>query len=204
MKIEEAISELRKIEKRKFMQTIDLIINLKSIDLKRDQLNIVVNIPHKSKDKKICAFLNTRSKIIDSVTEPEFQKYKDKKILKNLVNKYDYFIAFAPLMPKVATVFGKILGPVGKMPSPQLGMIIHDTDDEVKKAVEKISTSLKIRLKEASIKIGVGKEDMDDKKIIENIKSIYTSVENALPKKRENIRNIMIKFSMTKPIKVEV
>jgi len=186
------------------MQTIDLIINLKSIDLKRDQLNIVVNIPHKSKDKKICAFLNTRSKIIDSVTEPEFQKYKDKKILKNLVNKYDYFIAFAPLMPKVATVFGKILGPVGKMPSPQLGMIIHDTDDEVKKAVEKISTSLKIRLKEASIKIGVGKEDMDDKKIIENIKSIYTSVENALPKKRENIRNIMIKFSMTKPIKVEV
>ena len=204
MKIEEALIELRKIEKRKFDQSIDLIINLKSIDLKRDQLNIVVNIPHKSKDKKICAFLNVKSKIIDSVTEPEFQKYKDKKTLKNLVNKYDYFIAFAPLMPKVATVFGKILGPAGKMPSPQLGMIIHETDDEVKKAINKISTSLKIRLKEASIKVGVGKEDMDDKKIIENVKSIYASVENTLPKKRENIRNIMIKLSMTKPIKVEV
>ena len=204
MKIEEALIELRKIEKRKFDQSVDLIINLKSIDLKRDQLNIVVNIPHKSKDKKICAFLNVKSKIIDSVTEPEFQKYKDKKTLKNLVNKYDYFIAFAPLMPKVATVFGKILGPAGKMPSPQLGMIIHETDDEVKKAINKISTSLKIRLKEASIKVGVGKEDMDDKKIIENVKSIYASVENTLPKKRENIRNIMIKLSMTKPIKVEV
>ncbi len=204
MKIEEALAELKKTEKRKFVQSVDLIINLKSIDLKRDQLNIVVNIPHKSKDKKICAFLNTRSKVIDTVIEPEFQKYKDKKTLKNLVNKYDYFVAFAPLMPKVATVFGKILGPVGKMPSPQLGMIMHETDDEVKKAVDKISTSLKIRLKEASIKVGVGKEDMDDKKIIENVKSIYTSVENALPKKRENIRNIMIKLSMTKPIKVEV
>ncbi len=204
MKIEEALAELKKTEKRKFVQSVDLIMNLKSIDLKRDQLNIVVNIPHKSKDKKICAFLNTKSKIIDTVTEPEFQKYKDKKTLKNLVNKYDYFIAFAPLMPKVATVFGKILGPVGKMPSPQLGMIMHETDDEVKKAVDKISTSLKIRLKEASIKVGVGKEDMDDKKIIENVRSIYASVENALPKKRENIRNIIIKLSMTKPIKIEV
>ncbi len=204
MKLEEALIELRKTEKRKFNQSVDLIINLKSIDLKRDQLNVVVNIPHKSKDKKIAAFLNSKSKIIDTITELEFAKYKEKKALKGLVSKYDYFIAFAPLMPKVATAFGKVLGPVGKMPSPQLGMITQETDDEIKKAVDKISTSLKIRLKEASIKIGVGKETMNDKQIMENIRSIYTSVENSLPKKRDNIRNVMIKFSMTKPIKVEV
>ena len=32
-------------------------------------------------------------------------------------------------MPKVATTFGRILGPLGKMPSPQLGIILN-TDDK--------------------------------------------------------------------------
>ncbi len=204
MKIQEALAELRKNEKKKFNQSVDFIMNLKGIDMKRDQFNVVVNIPHKIKDKKVGAFLSAKSKTIDTITETEFIKYKDKKPLKNLVKGYDYFIAAAPLMPKVAAAFGKVLGPAGKMPTPQLGMINAETDAEIKKTVDKISTSLKIRMKEPSLKLCVGKEEMSDDKIIENIKAIYSAIENALPKKKENIRNIMLKLTMTKPIKVEM
>ena len=204
MKIQEALAELRNTEKKKFDQSVDLIINLKGIDMKRDQLNIIVNVPHKIKDKKVCAFLKEKSKVIDTITEPEFIKYKDKKPLKNLVNEYDFFIAIAPLMPKVAAAFGKILGPAGKMPSPQLGMLNQETDIEIKKTLDKISTALKIRMKEASIKLSVGKESMKDEQIIENIKAVYSAVENALSKKKDNIRNVMVKLSMTKPIKTEI
>src|SRR3989344_6848836 len=128
--LKEALAELKKERKRKFDQSVDLIINLKGIDMKRDQLNIIVNVPHKIKDKKVCAFLKEKSKVIDTITEPEFIKYKDKKPLKNLVNEYDFFIAIAPLMPKVAAAFGKVLGPAGKMPTPQLGMLNQETEVE--------------------------------------------------------------------------
>ena len=204
MKLQEALAEIRKTEKRNFDQTIDLIINLKGIDLKRDQLNLVITIPHKIKDKKVGAFLKERSKVIDTITEPEFVKYKDKKPMRNLVKKYDYFIAVAPLMPKVAMAFGKILGPAGKMPSPQLGIINNETDAEIKKTLDKIDTSLKVRLKEASIKLSIGKESMKDEAIIENIKSVYSTIENALSKKKDNVRTVMIKFTMGKPVKVEM
>lgn len=204
MKLQEALAELRKNEKRNFSQSIDLIINLRAIDLKKDQVNIIANLPNKIKDKKVCGFLAAKSSLVKTITEPEFQKYKDKKELKNLVKDYDFFIAAAPLMPKVAMAFGKVLGPAGKMPSPQLGVLMQENEDQIRKTLDRISTSLKIRMKEPSIKLAVGKEDMDDEEIIENIKSVYNAIENTLPQKKDNIRSVMLKFTMSKPIKVEV
>lgn len=204
MKLQEAIAELRKQEKRKFAQTVDAIINLKGIDLKRESVNTVISIPHKTKDKKVCAFLNNKSSLLDTITKPEFGKYKEKKALKNLVKNYDFFIASAPLMPLVATTFGKVLGPAGKMPSPQLGVLAQETDDAIKSVLERISKSIKIRVSEASIKIGLGPESMKDEELIENFGAFYRGILNALPKKQENIKNVLLKFTMTKPVKVEV
>jgi large subunit ribosomal protein L1 len=204
MKLKEALEEIRKAEKRKFEQSVDLIINLKGIDMKRDNVNVVLTIPHKIKDKKVCGFLTEKSPLIDTIKEPEFVRFKDKKMLKNLAKDYDYFIAAAKLMPKVATTFGKILGPVGKMPSPQLGILMNESEHTIKETLVKIEKSLKVRMKEASIKIVAGREGMKDDEISENIEAIYRGIENALPKKRENIRNAMIKFSMGKPVRVEI
>ncbi|MBU0466322.1 MAG: hypothetical protein KJ718_03865 [Nanoarchaeota archaeon] len=204
MDIKEALTKLKEEKKRKFDQTVDLIINLKGIDLKRDQMNLVVTLPNKVKEKKVCGFLTQKSKLVKTITEPEFKKYGEKNALKKLVKEYDYFIAVGNLMPKVATNFGKVLGPVGKMPSPQLGVIMQESEQAIKETLDKISTSLKIRLKEASFKFVVGKESMDSEKVIENIKSVYKSIENALPKKKENVKNVMLKLSMSKPMRVEV
>lgn len=204
MNIKEALAELKKGKERKFDQSIDLIINLRNIDLKRDQVNIVISVPHKIKDKKVCAFLSEKSKLIDTITELQFKKYSEKTELKNLVKKYDYFMSLARLMPKVATNFGKVLGPVGKMPSPQLGIITQENEKSIQDTLDKIAKSLKIRLKEASIKLTVGKQSMPEEKITENIKAIYSAIENALPKKKENVKNVLLKLTMTKPVNVEV
>ena len=107
-------------------------------------------------------------------------------------------------MPKVATTFGRILGPAGKMPSPQLGIIPMVSDDAIKELITKINSTLKIRVKESSIKLPVGKQSMEDKDILENISSIYNDILNVLPKQKDNIKNIGIKFTMTKPIKIKV
>lgn len=204
MDAKQALIELRKEEKRKFSQSVDAIINLKGLDLRRDNINIVLSIPHKIKDKKVCGFLNAKSKLMNTITKPEFPKYKEKNALKKLVKEYDFFIAAAPLMPLVATTFGKVLGPAGKMPSPQLGILPTENDEAINSTLEKISKSLKIRVKEASIKISIGNESMPDEQIIENFNVLYNGVVNALPKKKENVRNIMLKFTMSKPIKLGI
>ncbi len=204
MELKQALEEIRKNEKRKFSQSVDLIVNLKSVDMRKDNVNAIVSLPHKFKEKKVCAFLSKKNEMIDTITQPEFAKYKDKKALKELVKKYDFFIAAAPLMPSVATAFGKVLGPAGKMPSPQLGIIMQETDDNIKNTLARINNSIKIRAKEPSIKLSVANESMKDEEIIENIKAVYSGIVNALPTKQENVRNVMIKLTMGKPIRVEI
>ena len=200
--LEKALTELRKDKERKFDQTVDLIINLQKFDAKKNQVNIFVNVPFKIKEKKICAFLETENKGLETITPEQFKKYSDKKALKKLVKSFDFFIAQASLMPKVATTFGRVLGPAGKMPSPQLGILSDVNEREINEIKEKINNSVRIRIKESSIKLAIGKQSMKDEEIIENIITVYNSVLKALPKDRENIKNIELKFTMTKPQKI--
>jgi large subunit ribosomal protein L1 len=200
-----ALEEIRSSAKeRKFDETVDFIMNLQKFDLKKTPINLFVTIPHKTKKKKVAGFLETKSEFVDTITEADFPKYKDKKKLKNLVKKYDFFIAQAKLMPKVATTFGRVLGPAGKMPSPQLGILLNADEKSINEVKEKVNIGVKIRAKESSIKLGVGKKSMSDVDLIENINSIYNEVLKALPRDKENIKNLEVKFTMSKPIKIKV
>ena len=90
------------------------------------------------------------------------------------------------------------------MPSPQLGVMMKDSPDEVKNTLEKIAKSAKIRIKDASIKIAVGKLSMEDVKIMENAKSVYEGIVQALPLKIDNVKKALIKLTMTKPVEVQI
>jgi len=200
--LQKALVELRKDKKRNFNQTIDLIINLKKYDLRKNPLNLFVSVPHKIKEKKICAFFEIKNKNVETITKEEFKRYSDKKELKKLVKKFDFFIAEASLMPKIATTFGRYLGPVGKMPSPQLGILMNPNEKSINELKKKINSSIKIRTKESSIKLAIGKENMKDEEITENIIAVYDVVLKALTREKDNIKNIEIKFTMTKPQKI--
>ena len=202
--VKKALEELKKSKERKFNQTVDLIVNLQKFDVRKSQINLFLKVPHKIKDKKIAGFLESKNKIINTIIPTEFNKYKDKKELKNLVNKYDFFISQASLMPKVATTFGKVLGPAGKMPSPQLGIILNADEKSILDLKEKINNTIKIKIKEASIKLSVGKQNMKEEDLVENISYIYKEIIKVLPRDKENVKNVAVKFTMTKPIKIKI
>ena len=204
-KIKQALEQLRADAKeRKFDQTVDLIINLQKYSVKKNPINLFVNVHHKIKDKKVAAFLDADSDLIDTIPLSDFGKYKDKNKLKQLVKKYDFFIAQGKIMPKVATTFGRVLGPTGKMPSPQLGLIMNADEKTINDLKTKINTSVKIRVKENSIKLPVGKVSMKDEEILDNIMTIYTEVVKHLPRDKENIKNVEVKYTMTKPQKIQL
>lgn len=201
--LKKVLEELRKDKERKFDQTVELIVNLQKFDSKKDTVNTIISVPHKIKDKKIAGFLEIKNKAVETITPDEFKIYSNKNELKHLVKKFDFFMAQASVMPKVATVFGKVLGPAGKMPSPQLGIIVNADDKVVEELKEKINKSIKIRTKESSIKLAVGKQSMKDADIIENIILIYNSLVKVLPRQKENVKNVNVKFTMSKPRRLE-
>ncbi|MCK5149892.1 hypothetical protein KAJ87_03115 [Candidatus Pacearchaeota archaeon] len=202
--LKKALEELRKSKERKFDQTVDLIINLQKFDVKKNSINLLVSVPHKIKEKKIAGFFETKHKDVETITKEQFKKYSDKKLIKKLIKKFDFFIAQASLMPKVATTFGRALGPAGKMPSPQLGILFDVNDKSISEIKGKISNSIKIKGKEASIKVAVGKQSMKDEDLIENIVSVYNAILKVLPRDKDNIKNIEIKFTMSKPQKIKI
>ena len=200
-----AIEELKadKTKERKFDQTVDLIINLKEFDVRRQAFSLFIQVPNKIKDKKIAGFFEKDSKVIDSIKQISFGKYKERKDLRRLIKSYDFFIANAKLMPAVATSFGRVLGPVGKMPSPQLGILPNEDDKMVEAIVNKINSTVRVKVKESSIKVSIGKQSMDTEKIMQNALTVYKKVLDTLPRKIDNIKNIQIKLTMSKPVKVE-
>ena len=166
--LKKALEELRKEKKRKFNQTVDLIINLQKYNIKKNPLNLFIQLPYKVKEKRICAFFEVKNDNVETITKNDFKKYSQKNELKKLVKKFDFFIAQASLMASVATNFGRVLGPIGKMPSPQLGILLNAEKKPIAELKEKINNSVRIRTKDSSIKLAIGKEKMEDKEIIKN------------------------------------
>ncbi len=210
-KIKQALAKARE-SKRNFKQSIDLIINLKNLDIKKsdNQVDFFVQL-HFSKGKKtkVCALVGpelakSAEKIVDKVVlQTEFEKYqKDKRLAKKLAKEYDFFIAQANIMPQVATAFGKVLGPKGKMPNPKAGCIVPPAAN-IEPLYNKLQKTIRISAKTSPVvHCLAGKEDMKDEEIIDNIKTIYDQLIHHLPHEKNNVGSVLVKLTMGKPIKI--
>jgi len=209
----EALKKLKdSSKKRSFKQSVDLIITFKDIDMKKtdNQITLFANLPHNpGKEVKVCALVGPESaeesKPADKVVLlDDFEKYqKDKKALKKLANDYDFFVAQANLMAKVAAAFGRVFGPKGKMPNPKAGCVVPSKTN-LTPVIARLRKSIKLQSRNTTmIQAIVGKEDMDENQIAENAVSIYDQIIHALPQEKNNIKSVLLKLSMSKPEKVE-
>jgi large subunit ribosomal protein L1 len=183
-KILEAIKELReKSKKRNFLQTFDLIINLKEFDVKKpeNKINEDFVLPHgKGEEAKVVIFSDTikeaKAEILRSFDLEKLAK--DKRSLRKLAKSTDFFLAEPQLMPLIGKTLGQFLAPKGKMPKIISG--------DVEKMVENYKKSVKIRIKDSPvIQCAVGKENMKDEEIAENILAIINFLKEKLPKGQE-------------------
>jgi len=202
-KFQQAVKDLRQLEKKNFIQSFDLIVNLTEIDLRKEPVTAFFTLPYSFKENKICGFLETKNPLVDrTITKTELTSI-DKKQMKTISKDYDFFISAAPLMQSVAATFGKTLGPLGKMPNPKIGGVVMKEDGSIiKGTVDKFRKAISLKAKEPSFKVSVGKENMKDEEIVSNLELAYNSIINALPRKKDNIRSVMVKLTMSKPVKI--
>lgn len=210
-KILSAINEAEsKSKKRKFEEAIEIIVNLKGIDLKKGgrQLNVDVSLPHSlGEGAKVCIIgsgtfaFNARKQGAAKVLEQEdIERFEtDKDAAKALADEIDFFIAQTDMMPIVGRVLGPYLGPRGKMPRPV------SSDVDLTKLLSQFTSSIKLRMrKNLVIQVKIGKRSMKAKDVAENIQAIVTALERNLEKGMQNVDGIYTKTTMGPPIKIEM
>jgi len=207
----ESVKEAKsKTEKRKFVQSVELVINLRDIDMKKPESKIqeLIELPYPiGKQIKICVIasgeLASKAKKAGAdlvIERSELEALAgDKKRQKSLVKTYESFIAEAPLMPTVGRVLGAVLGPKGRMPTPVVPTA------NIADIIEKQRKTVLVRIHgQPLLQCRIGTEDMPDEHIAENIQVIIRRLEPKLKRGLKNIRSMVIKAAMGPPIEIKV
>lgn len=207
--IVEKIKELRELStSRNFTQNFDLVFNLQNLDLKKPESKVDVGVTLdsnvKAKGYKICAIIDHAVEGADEVFDgvvysDELQTYKgDMKKIRELTHKYDKFVVQANHMPLFAQVLGRFLGPMNKMPSPKLGMVIT-SKTPLAPLYEKLQKTVHLQTKKnLVIQATVGSEKEADEVIAENVRHVVEALIHALPNHENNLKNSNLKLTMSK------
>lgn len=207
----DAVKELKdKSKKRNFVQSIDLIINLRDIDPKKPEGKIqeLIELPYRAgKEDKICVIasgemaLKAKRAGGDLVLErTDLETLTgDKKRQKELAKTYDFFIAEAPLMPLVGKVLGATLGPKGKMPTPV------PPSGNIAERIEKHRKMVLVRVRgQPVLQCRVGTENMVNEEIAENVQVVIRRIEGKLKRGIKNVRSVILKTTMGPLVKVKM
>jgi len=192
---------LGKAGERKFSETVELSVNLKDLDLSvpKNRLEDEIPLPNgRGKSVKVAVFgspeLCQKVKGVADVVVPasELDEFaKNKKAAKKMVNRVDFFLAEAPLMPTIGKRLGVVLGPRGKMPRPL------PTGSDPTNLVNSLKRSIRIRSKgNRTFHAPVGTRAMKPEEIAQNVDAVLTRIVGKLERGRTNIESVYVKTTM--------
>lgn len=203
----ENIKEMReaaKLNPRKFTQTVELQVSLKDYDPAKDKrFNGTVRLPNIPKPKmKICLIADQKHADeakaqgleVDVTNMDALAKFnKDKKMIKRWAKKYTLLLATDSLVRKIPQVLGPVLNRIGRFPAP----VTHA--EPLGKKIDDVRASVKWQLKKViKLNAAVGREDMTDEQLRQNIVMALNFLASLLKKQWHNIKKIHIKTTMQK------
>jgi len=122
------------------------------------------------------------------------------KKIRPIIHEFDKFVVQANYMPLFAQVLGRYLGPMNKMPSPKLGMVITNKTP-LKELYDKLQKTVHLQTKKnLVIQATIGSEKESDDIIAENINHVYETLLHALPNQHNNLKNVNLKLTMGKKV----
>jgi large subunit ribosomal protein L1 len=191
--------------KRKFTQSVDLVVNFTGIDFTKpdNRINAAIKLPNgRGKTSDVILFSDDRTlaekaqelgaKVVKSTDLPSLTS--DKAAMASLLKAE--LLAQPALMPQIAKALGQFLGPRNKMPKPLIGT-------DLATAINNISKSIFIRSKGKYLPTAhctVGNEKMETGQIAQNVDEVLGTF--AKKPGKQYIKSVFIKFTMSKPVRL--
>jgi large subunit ribosomal protein L1 len=181
--LEDGIKKVKSLSYSKFTGTLELHADI-VVGKDKDPKSIKgsVSLPHSVSGKgvKIAVFTTPDKEAEAKKAGADIVGLE--KLMKDIkAGKIEFDVAIATpfVMAKIA-VLGKELGPKGLMPNPKVGTVT----DDITSVVEEYKKGKQTFTCDASgvIHMGVGKLDMEDEKLIENIHTAISAIETAVGK----------------------
>ena len=206
LNVEEGIRSLKSLPAVKFDQTVELVVRL-GIDPKQQDQMVRGNVSLPKgigKAKRVIAFCQgdhigkaKAAGALEAGADELVQKVQDGW------TDFDLAVAMPDVMPKVGRL-GRILGPVGKMPSPKAGTVGTD----VEKMVREYSAG-KINFRNdagGNIHAVVGKLSFAAEDLVENIHALVTELKRLKPSaaKGAYIQTVCLSGTMTPAVELDV
>lgn len=194
-------------KERKFNESVEAILTFREVDPKKTDLNIneIVYLPHPgSLRPKICfigsgdLILRAKNAGADGLIEPsQLESYAgNKKGAKALAREYDFFLADTSLMPRIGKILGQYLGPRGRIPTPV------PPNAPIEGMIQRFRTAVRVRSRGSlGVTARVGDRKVPDGELAENIQAVVQVVQKKLPGGDRNIRSVMVKTTMGKPVR---
>ena len=201
----EAIKILKEKSSVKFVESLDVSINL-GIDAKKSDQNIrgSLVLPNGTgKTVKVAVFCEGEDAQKATAAGADIVGMED---LAEMVKKgeFDYDIIIAtPDTMKIVSPLGQILGPKGLMPNPKVGTVSKDVEKAVKNAK---SGQVQYRTDKAGIvHCAIGKVEFTEDKLAENLRALLTEVVKAKPSssKGKYLKKISLSSSMGPSLMVD-
>ena len=204
--LEDAIKLVKESSYAKFDETVDVALNL-GVDPRKSEQMVrgTVVLPHGiGKKVRVLVFAKGEKEKEAQDAGADFVGAEDlvDKISKGWLD-FDKSVATPDVMGLVGKL-GKILGPRGLMPNPKLGTVTFDIARTVK---EIKAGKVEYKAEKAGIiHVPIGKVSFDADKLVDNVKTIISSIMKAKPatSKGKYLKKISISSTMGPGIAVDL
>mmetsp|Transcript_3746 Transcript_3746/g.7419 ORF Transcript_3746/g.7419 Transcript_3746/m.7419 type:complete len:231 (-) Transcript_3746:405-1097(-) len=193
-------SEEVKGKKRNFTETIEIQITLKNYDPQRDKrFSGTFRLPTIPRPNIKCCMLGNAAHCeqadrigIDHMSVDDLKKLnKNKKLVKKLAKKYDFFLASDNMIKQIPRLLGPGLTKAGKFPTLLAG------GEDMQEKVDEVKSTIKFQMKKVMcLNVAVGNVAMEKQEIIVNTQLASNFLASLLKKQWQNIGQIYIKSTM--------
>ncbi len=193
--------------KRNFVESVEVAINLRDVDLQNPQkrINAEVALPHgRGRPARVAVFAQGEmavisKKVVDTVISPEQidDLSENKREAKKLADNFDFFVAETGLMATIGKSLGVVFGPRGKMPRP------IPPQADIERIIKSLTNLVPVRSKDRpTFHVPIGNVSMPQEQLAENLETIIKRVESSLDRGSDNIASIWVKTTMGKAVKL--
>eukprot|EP00536_Pseudo-nitzschia_multiseries_P013666 jgi/Psemu1/310164/fgenesh1_kg.599_\ len=198
--------EERTGKKRNFVETVEAQISLKNYDPVRDKrFSGTFKLPTVPRPNLKCCVLGNAAHCeqadrigVDHMSVEDLKKLnKNKKLVKKLAKKYDFFMASANMIKQIPRLLGPGLTKAGKFPTLIAG------GDDMQEKIDEVKATIKFQMKKVMcLNVAVGNVGQDAKEIIVNTQLSANFLASLLKKQWQNIGGIYLKSTMSPSIQI--